>query len=133
MVAVGFMVLAVFQPELNTLDANGQPVTVPNPISIDGIPDEEDGPVAAAFYVSLVVLAVSALASLVVRYRRADVELRAQLKWLLYAVTLLVGWMVLDHRHGSNPSSIRRRWFTARRTRDFTVPSGMPSSRAMRE
>jgi signal transduction histidine kinase len=93
--AIGFMVLTALQPEFDSVDLNGQPVTVSNPIGIEGIPDEEDGPLAAAFYVSLAVLAVLALASLVVRYRRADVELRAQLKWLLYAVTLLVGWVVL--------------------------------------
>jgi signal transduction histidine kinase len=93
--AVGFVVLTVFRPEFTTQDAGGQIVTVPNPIGIELVPSEgeDDGPLGV-FYVALAVLAVLSLASLVVRYRRADAELRAQLKWLLYAVTLLVAWVV---------------------------------------
>jgi hypothetical protein len=52
--AVGFIVFTVFQPEFLTLDASGEPVTVPNPIGIEGLPkqDEESG-LFSVFYVAL--------------------------------------------------------------------------------
>jgi signal transduction histidine kinase len=92
--AVGFAVLAALQPDFVTLTSEGDEVVVSNPIGIANMPDTEESALAAVGYVALGVLSLSALASLVVRYRRADVELRAQLKWLLYAVALLVLWVV---------------------------------------
>ncbi len=89
--AVSFMVFTVFQPWFITFDASGQMRTVHNPIGIQGLPNEER---EIVFFVALALLSVFSLASLVVRYRRADAELRAQLKWLLYAVALLVAWLV---------------------------------------
>jgi hypothetical protein len=94
-IAVGFMVSTVFQPSHITFDASGQQVTVPNPIGIEGFPnEEEESGVFGVVYVALALLSVLSLASLVVRYRRADTELRAQLKWLLFAVALLVAWVI---------------------------------------
>ena len=92
--AIGFALLIGLQPEFDTLDSNGQPVTVPNPIGIEGMPAEEDSLIADVGYVTLGILALLSLASLVVRYRRADAPSRTQLKWLLYAVALFVLWVV---------------------------------------
>jgi signal transduction histidine kinase len=94
-VAAGFVVFTVFQPEFITFDASGQQVTVPNPIGIEGFTNqEEESGLLPVLYVALALLSVLSLASLVVRYRRADAELRAQLKWLLFAAALLVAWVV---------------------------------------
>ncbi len=93
-IAVGFALLTALQPEFDTLNSRGEPVSAVNPIGISDMPDQEESLLAAAGYVTLGVLALLSLASLMVRYRRADIELRAQLKWFLYAVALLVGWLV---------------------------------------
>ena len=87
---VEFVVLTAFQPEFVTLTSTGDEVVVSNPIGIANWPEDP-----GFGYLALGMLSLLALASLVVRYRRADVELRAQLKWLLYAVALLVGWLVV--------------------------------------
>ncbi|MQA99099.1 MAG: hypothetical protein GEU78_02195 [Actinobacteria bacterium] len=47
-------------------------------------------------YLALFLLAVFALASVIIRFRRADWRERQQLKWLIYAVALLVILMVIS-------------------------------------
>ena len=91
---VEFVVLTALAPEFVTFTSTGEEVVVSNPIGVANMPHVEEV-LAVGGYLTLGVLSLLALASLVVRYRRADVELRAQLKWLLYAVALLVGWLVL--------------------------------------
>jgi signal transduction histidine kinase len=109
LLAVGFAALIVFRPEFTRVDRAAGTVTVANPIGIAGLPDPEESLLADVGFLALGLLAVLALASLVVRYRRADAERRAQLKLLLSAVALLVGWVValimvprLDEWAGSN-------------------------------
>ena len=60
--------------------------------------------------------------------RRSDVPAAQGVPAAMRQQQFVVG-VVVDH--GSGASSRRRRWFTASRTRDLTVPSGMPSSRAI--
>ena len=76
---VYFMVFSALLPELN---APGEPPpwTVPNPIGIASLAFPM--PVWIALLLTLV---VGSVASLFVRFRRADPVERSQLKWLLYA------------------------------------------------
>jgi signal transduction histidine kinase len=104
-VVVDFAVLTALQPEFLASTSTGEEVVVTNPIGIANMPNTEDSFLAGVGYLALGVLSLLALASLVVRFRRADVDLRAQLKWLLYAVALLVGWLVLALVQGSEGSA----------------------------
>ncbi|MEI2689106.1 MAG: hypothetical protein V9H69_05080 [Anaerolineae bacterium] len=74
-----FMVVCALLPEVN---GPGEPVPwrVPNPIGIASL--EFSMPVWIALLLTLV---VGSVASLFVRFRRADPVERSQLKWLLYA------------------------------------------------
>ena len=74
-----FMVVCALLPEVN---GPGEPVPwrVPNPIGIASL--EFSFPVWIALLLTLV---VGSVASLFVRFRRADPVERSQLKWLLYA------------------------------------------------
>ncbi len=76
---VYFMVFSALLPELN---APGEPPpwTVPNPIGVLSAPFSM--PVWIALLLTVV---VGSVASLFVRFRRADRVERSQLKWLLYA------------------------------------------------
>ncbi len=76
---VYFLVVITLLPQLN---GPGEPVpwTVPNPIGIASL--EFSMPV---WIVLLLTFVVGSVASLFVRFRRADPVERSQLKWLLYA------------------------------------------------
>jgi hypothetical protein len=76
---VYFMVVTALLPELN-VPVEPVPWTVPNPIGIASLTFSM--PVWIALLLTLV---VGSVASLFVRFRRADPVERSQLKWLLYA------------------------------------------------
>jgi hypothetical protein len=63
------------------------PFGLPNPTAVPFI-RQHDGPLAAPAAVGALVCFIGAVASLVVRYRRGDRTLRAQLRWVLWAVAL---------------------------------------------
>ncbi len=62
---------------------------VPNPIGIDGAHDLLNA-LGGAFSIGLIGLMVTAVVSLVIRYRRAESGLRQQLKWFIAAVSVAV-------------------------------------------
>jgi signal transduction histidine kinase len=62
---------------------------VPNPLGILP-PLREDGSLGAMFGLLWVASALVGIASLAVRFRRADPDERRQIQWLLYAVVLMV-------------------------------------------
>ena len=91
MVAV-FLFVATFA---DTFSLEGVSWSVPNPIGFISL-SFLDGPVfIAPWTVGLLVLAVSCVSSLVVRYRRASLLERQQIKWLLYACGLFGAWYAL--------------------------------------
>jgi hypothetical protein len=80
-------VLAALQPTL-ALEDKGR--AIPNPIGISGLPLADQGAVGAALEGMFTVASLAGCASLVVRFRRARGEERQQLKWVAYAVALMV-------------------------------------------
>jgi len=87
------------------------PPQVPNPIGIDGMPGRAFGLLAGVGAGLVALSGVTAIASLVVRYRRSAVVQREQLKWLIYAAALIligllanfaVGFLVSDPETANN-------------------------------
>ena len=80
-------------------DAVGRPQ--PNPYTPDSLVSFFDvmRNVGAGLFASAMVLC---LASLFVRFRRADGEARAQIKWLFFAGTLTLAVLMLPGNHGEN-------------------------------
>lgn len=74
-----YVLVYTFQPQYG--DAN---LLIDNPIALLPISAEEtiSGPL---FGLGLIFLAISSLVSIFIRYRRAGPQVRAQIKWLLYA------------------------------------------------
>ena len=68
------------------LEANGR---VPNPLGIQALPDFASTTVNAA-QALLPLFALLALASLVIRYRRAEAAERQQIKWFVFGASLML-------------------------------------------
>ena len=81
--ALFFILIAAFQTRLGL--ENGE-WTLPNPIGF--IPDEVVNSATTGFFLGLVMVALSSVLSLFVRYWRAQEIERQQIKWLLYAGAL---------------------------------------------
>ena len=82
------VLVAMCTPELADEEA-GYRVT--NPIGIDiGVEDVEEGPVGAVLLGGLVVSMVLSVASLVVRWRSSRGVERQQLKWFVFAATIVI-------------------------------------------
>jgi hypothetical protein len=81
------------------LDASLEPndeVKVSNPLGISSLGDVEEGVLGGLLGSSLSGLALIAMVSLVLRFRRSRGEERQQIKWFAYAGVLLVlGWFAL--------------------------------------
>jgi hypothetical protein len=87
-VAVGGLVLlAMFHHELWALVGDE---TIRNPIGIPGVPSPVDSGFANLLVLLLGAAGLGALASIVVRYRRAGLEDRMRLKWIVYGIALTV-------------------------------------------
>ncbi|MFN2525218.1 MAG: hypothetical protein ABR505_02990 [Actinomycetota bacterium] len=68
----------------------GQGYSVDNPIGIDAISNIEEMGLFAPVALVLATCSLLAVVSLIVRYRRAQREQRQQLKWFIFAITLMV-------------------------------------------
>jgi signal transduction histidine kinase len=89
----GFEVLAVagFALEPGPLEGYG----IPNPVGVPalrGVGRFLEGPT----FLLLLALALVSVASLLLRYRRADGERRQQIKWFAFAATLVATWFVVS-------------------------------------
>lgn len=72
--------------------AGGTAWTIANPIGVfahEGL--ESAGPVGVAFGIGLIVLIVGSAPAIILRYRRADHDDRAQFKWVGIALAVLAG------------------------------------------
>ena len=95
--AFGFMALLWALQERFCTDSgdNGCLVSVPNPIGIRGLSNPEESAMGAVFYGIMLICSVAALASLVVRFRRAVGVERQQIKWVLFSVGVFVGFTLI--------------------------------------
>ena len=95
---LGFMLFGtVFAAEFtNPIDGT----TVPNPIGFEVDEEAAEGVVSTLFFVLLISLAFSGPLSLVLRYRRGDAVIRAQIKWVLLAGTGFASGFVLGTATG---------------------------------
>ena len=78
-----------FSPFINTITPNNEQWSLPNPIGF--IPDAlVEGPFMGLWGAGLLTMVSASVASLFVRYRRAQDYERQQIQWLLYAGALFV-------------------------------------------
>jgi len=97
--AIGTAVMAVSFALESTDYTDARNRHVPNPYSTPAIAGFFDGARVVAAFVVLAT-AILCVASLFVRYRRGDREMRQQLKWLMFAAVLLVAFFALPVEHG---------------------------------
>ena len=79
-------------------DAAGRPA--PNPYAIPSLTWFFDGARIALAFAFFVVVAAS-IASLVVRFRRSHGDERQQVKWLILAASIFLGYLAIPVEHGS--------------------------------
>ena len=77
--------MGIFSDELGPAWAE-EPWAIPNPIGL--VPSEVVVVMSQVWALGLLVLAVGGVTALIVRYRRSDVVVRTQIKWVLYAAVL---------------------------------------------
>ncbi|MGH8946161.1 MAG: hypothetical protein ACRDVL_08430, partial [Acidimicrobiia bacterium] len=71
--------------------------SVDNPIGITGIPNPEQTATGAVFFGLLLICAVAALISLIIRYRRSGPVQRHQIKWVAFSLGLYFAFsLVVD-------------------------------------
>jgi hypothetical protein len=83
---VAFTVLAALQP---TIRLQNEDYTVRSPLGLAGVPDPEEGVLGAVLTGLLFGCIAAAVASVVLRFRRARGVERQQLKWFTYAAALM--------------------------------------------
>jgi hypothetical protein len=88
--AIGmWLFFIIFASFLDLIGPLSEAWTLPNPVGF--IPSEVfQGPVLVIWSLGLVTLVLASVVSLFVRYRRAHIDERQQIKWLLYAGGLFV-------------------------------------------
>jgi hypothetical protein len=85
------VVLVALDPKLDMAPGH----VIANPIGVAAVGNPDDSPVVSALLLVLVLLAVLAVGSLVLRFRRSRGVERQQLKWFTYAGAILVPLEVL--------------------------------------
>ena len=80
-------VLGAVQP---TLKLQNEEVYLPNPVSLAGAPDPEDGALGAVLLGVLAACMVASVVSVVLRFRRSSGVERQQLKWFTYSAALML-------------------------------------------
>jgi hypothetical protein len=80
------LLVALFTEEVGQIWAE-EPWRIPNPIGF--LPFDTVKYMSWAWQTALIVLAVGGVAALIVRYRRSDVVVRTQIKWVLYAAVVV--------------------------------------------
>ncbi len=91
-------VLTALDPVLNVDPLQGEEASlleVSNPIGISPLGDPDDMPLVLLFLPLLSVSALTAVVSLVLRFRRSKGEERQQMKWFVYGAVLMVGGFIL--------------------------------------
>jgi hypothetical protein len=97
LVALGILGIAVYPGRIGDGD-RGWPA---NPLGIDALKGVLDT-LAPFTAIALIALALASAASVVVRFRRSRGDERQQLKWMVYAVAVLVCALVVPAVAGSN-------------------------------
>ncbi|HEX6222660.1 MAG TPA: hypothetical protein VF115_16350 [Acidimicrobiia bacterium] len=80
-----------FATEIGPDDGRGNTLwTISNPIGFLDHPGMEDaGPLGMVFGIGLILLIVMSISAVIVRYRRSDPDVRAQIKWVLLALSFV--------------------------------------------
>lgn len=94
---VFFSVLWMVQEEFCTGwdDSDNCVSSVPNPMGISGLTNPEESGIGTILYAVLLIGALSALTSLVIRFRRSGPVERQQVKWVAFSIGLFIGSTVL--------------------------------------
>jgi len=79
------LLVGIFSKEFGPIWAE-EPWAIPNPIGL--VPVEVGVVLSQVWTLGLLVLAVGGVAALIVRYRRSEVVVRTQIKWVLYAAVV---------------------------------------------
>ncbi len=88
--AIGmWLFFIIFGSFFDTIGPLSEAWTLPNPVGFIPI-ESSQGPFMAIWSLGLVTLVLASVVSLFVRYRRAHIDERQQIKWLLYAGGLFV-------------------------------------------
>jgi signal transduction histidine kinase len=103
--------MALFAPETKILwdDALEAPDawrTLANPLGVDGVPNHETSTLAALATLVILGAAVVAVASLVVRYRRAEVVERTQIRSLMISFLFLIPAIVVAAIVGESSTGV---------------------------
>lgn len=80
---------------------DGADWTVPNPIGFLEASSLDEGVLGAVFGVGFVVVGLGAIPAIIVRYRRSEAVVRTQVKWVVYAMVLMVGSLILTSTFGT--------------------------------
>ena len=97
LVALGILGIAVYPGRVG----DGERPWPANPLGIDALKGVLDA-LAPVTAIALIALALGSAASVIVRFRRSRGDVRQQLKWMVYAVAVLVCALVVPAVAGSN-------------------------------
>lgn len=91
-----YSALWIFQEELCLgVTADGCLEALDNPIGIQGVKNPEFSTIGNVLLSVIPISGVASLGALFVRFRRGHPVERLQVKWLLWAISLFIGWVLL--------------------------------------
>ncbi len=97
LVGVGTLVIVVLGALNDTLTGQDVDYRIDNPIGIEGLAPVESLPIFGVLSAFLGIGILMAVSSVVVRFRRARGIERQQMKWFLYAASLMLTFPVMDY------------------------------------